>query len=228
METNNEVDGGSPGIEPDKLAGKTEMTEKAEIVPSFAVSMERIKERISQLQQFIRSYMVKDEDYGIIPGTPKPTLLKPGAEKLCDVYGFSKRFEVTNRVEDWQNGFFHYEVKALLTNKRTGFLEAEGLGSCNSREKRYSDRWVTERKLPEGTSRDTLVRREREGRYGTYYEYLVKNDDTYTLVNTVLKMAKKRALVDAVLSATRTSGMFTQDLEDMMEYGAEKRNDGLH
>jgi hypothetical protein len=28
-------------------------------------------------------------------------------------------------------------------------------------------------------------------------------------------MAKKRALIDAVLSATRSSGIFTQDVEDM-------------
>ena len=27
-------------------------------------------------------------------------------------------------------------------------------------------------------------------------------------------MAKKRALIDAVLSATRSSGLFTQDIED--------------
>ena len=39
--------------------------------------------------------------------------------------------------------------------------------------------------------------------------------DPYSLINTMLKMAKKRALVDAVLSATRSSDLFTQDLEDM-------------
>lgn len=33
--------------------------------------------------------------------------------------------------------------------------------------------------------------------------------------NTVLKMAKKRALVDAVLTATSASDIFTQDLEDL-------------
>jgi len=34
-------------------------------------------------------------------------------------------------------------------------------------------------------------------------------------VNTVLKIAKKRALVDATLSVTRSSGLFTQDVEDI-------------
>jgi hypothetical protein len=38
----------------------------------------------------------------------------------------------------------------------------------------------------------------------------------YSSVNTVLKMAKKRAYVDAILTATHTSGIFTQDVEDIM------------
>ena len=37
------------------------------------------------------------------------------------------------------------------------------------------------------------------------------------VLNTVLKMAKKRALVDAVLSATGASDIFTQDLEELVE-----------
>lgn len=39
--------------------------------------------------------------------------------------------------------------------------------------------------------------------------------DVYALANTILKVAEKRALVDAVLSATSTSALFTQDLEDL-------------
>ena len=33
--------------------------------------------------------MVKGQDYGVIPGTAKPTLLKPGAEKLAEYYGYA-------------------------------------------------------------------------------------------------------------------------------------------
>ena len=39
--------------------------------------------------------------------------------------------------------------------------------------------------------------------------------DFASCINTVLKMAKKRAYVDAVLIATATSGVFTQDMEDI-------------
>ena len=42
----------------------------------------------------------------------------------------------------------------------------------------------------------------------------MSNEAIYDQVNTIIKMAKKRSYIDATLSATRTSGIFTQDLED--------------
>ena len=151
----------------------------ADVFPDFAVSPEEVVRRTRMLQDYVRNHMAEGEDYGIMPGGSKPTLFKPGAEKLNAVYGLSPIVEVSNRHEDWDNGFVAYEVKVTLLNKRSGLIEAEGIGSCNSRERRY------------------------------------KNQDAAGAANTVLKMAKKRALVDATLSATRASGMFTQDLEDL-------------
>lgn len=150
-----------------------------EVVPEFAITINTARERINMLQDFVREMMVPNVDYGIIQGCKKPSLLKPGAEKLCDIFGFSKQLEILNRTEDWNTGFFHYEIKIILVNKKTGLVEAEGIGCCNSREKKF------------------------------------KNQDSFSIINTLLKMAKKRALVDAVLSATRSSGIFTQDMEDL-------------
>ncbi|HWQ88884.1 MAG TPA: hypothetical protein VN374_02800 [Desulfitobacteriaceae bacterium] len=150
-----------------------------QVVPEFAISFAEAKNRLQLLQKFVQELMLPGIDYGLIPGCPKPSLLKPGAEKLCDIYGFSKLVEITNRHEEWEKGFFSYEVKATLINKRTGNTEAEGLGNCNSKERKY------------------------------------KNQDAFNISNTILKMAKKRAIVDAVLSATRSSGIFSQDIEDI-------------
>jgi hypothetical protein len=44
-----------------------------------------------------------------------------------------------------------------------------------------------------------------------------KNRPVADVYNTVLKMAKKRSFVDAVLNATSASDMFTQDVEDIKE-----------
>ena len=43
----------------------------------------------------------------------------------------------------------------------------------------------------------------------------VEHDNPADHYNTVLKMAKKRALVDAVLTSTAASDIFTQDLEEI-------------
>lgn len=164
------------------------MNEERAMVPvddlTFVVSIEEAKRKVKALQEFVREVMIKGEDYGEIPGVAKPTLLKPGAEKLCEIYGFAISPRTVSRIEDWEKGLFHYEVHVDLVNKRTGQLVATGVGSANSREKRY---------------------------------VAGKQQDPYTMVNTVLKMAKKRALIDAVLSATRSSGVFTQDVEDIVE-----------
>jgi len=52
----------------------------------------------------------------------------------------------------------------------------------------------------------------------------VEHDNPADYYNTVLKMAKKRAHVDAILTATAASDIFTQDVEDMPEVipGAKK------
>lgn len=147
-------------------------------LPDLIITSIKAKERIDKLQEFVKTSLVRGVDYGSIDGFSKPTLLKPGAEKLCDAFGFSKTVDVINRIERWDVGIFSYEVRVTLSNKETGVVEAEGIGSCNSKEASF--------------------------RY----------QDPLTIVNTLLKMAKKRALIDAVLSATRASGLFTQDIED--------------
>lgn len=154
-------------------------TQPTDVFPDFAVSLEETARRVKMLQQYVREHMVEGEDFGVIPGSTKPTLFKPGAEKLNSIFGLAPIVEISNRIEDWEKGFVSYEVKVSLVNKRTQQVEAEGIGSCNSKERRYA------------------------------------RQDAPSIANTVLKMAKKRALIDATLSATRASGLFTQDLEDM-------------
>lgn len=183
------------------------------------MSIAQAKEQLERLQEFVKEVMVRGEDYGVVPGTEnKPTLLKPGAEKLCELYGLAPTIKDIVRVEDWDRGFFHYEVRMQLISKRTGVVVAEGVGSANSKESKYSARWVPEWKLRNQDVRG-LQWREKTNQRGGYREYRIPNEDPCNLVNTILKMAKKRALVDAVLSATCSSGLFTQDVEDLDESG---------
>src|SRR5438094_700761 len=47
-----------------------------------AMSLEAARERWNMIHDFIGGIMRPDEDFGTIAGAKKPSLLKPGAEKL--------------------------------------------------------------------------------------------------------------------------------------------------
>lgn len=68
-------------------------------LPNIVVSTTESKRRVEELHTFVEEVMVNGIDYGLVDGFSKPTLLKPGAEKLCDVFGFSKTVDVVNRFE---------------------------------------------------------------------------------------------------------------------------------
>lgn len=194
------------------------------------------KERVRRIQ---REMMTEDEDYGVIPGTKKPTLLKPGAETICQAYGLVPAFE---RTWIYGDGIVtpHLRVEmvcSLHRGSKDGPIIGEGVGAANSWERKHRYR-AAQRACPdcgvEGSIRRSTF--EREGDRGYYChgkaggcgaQFLstdtriteqqggqVDNPDPYDVENTLLKMAAKRAQVDAVLRATATSGLFAQDLED--------------
>lgn len=199
------------------------------------------KARLLEFQQFVKFYLRDGEDFGIIPGTPKPTLLKPGADKLCELYGLADTYpdHRIHRVEDWTKDppLFDYEVTCVLVRKGSGDVVGEGMGSCNSYEGKY--RWRdASRKCPK-CSKETIIKGKEEygggwlcfakkggcgAKFSDTDEAIVKqnvgrvpNPDIADIKNTILKMAKKRSKIDATIAATRSSGIFTQDLEDIMQ-----------
>lgn len=162
-----------------EIVDKKSVPVEVDIVPKFEVSIESAAERLTELNKFISTIMVDKQDYGTVPGISKPTLFKPGAEKLENIYGFYHTFEQLDKIEDFKDKFCFYRYKCCIYHKRTNIKQAETIGSCNNRE----------------TAR--------------------KNQDFYTIINTIDKMAQKRAFVGAILNACRVSSKFTQDVEDM-------------
>src|SRR5690625_556672 len=160
------------------------------INPGDTLSIEEVIKRNEQFKKFIHETMVEGVDYGKVAGYTKPTLLKPGAEKICHYMKLSIHYEVSHRFEEWQEGIFYYEVRVMLKQRDNMQLVAQGIGSANTKEKQYL------------------------------------GQSPFTIINTVLKMAKKRALVDAVLNISATSGIFTQDIEDMPRKINTKGGDG--
>jgi len=116
-------------------------------VMSIAVAVRRFKD----IQEIVQKLMEDQEDFGKIPGAKKPSLWKPGAEKLCNLFGLIPRYEEVKVIEDWTGElhatepFFYYRVKCSLW--RGDFLMGEGEGSCNSWESKYRSR-TAERECP--------------------------------------------------------------------------------
>lgn len=132
-------------------------------------------------------------DYDRIPGTDKPTLLKPGAEILCKVFHLAQgKADMIEQHEDFDKGIFSYVVGMPLIHIDSGLQVAYGVGAANSQEKKYRYRKDKKSGLQE------------------------ENPDPADAQNTLIKMANKRAFVDAVLKATGASRNFTQDMEDFV------------
>lgn len=193
--------------------------EPSELLPDRTTARRQLQ-AVREFQATVQELFVRGHDFGVIPGLgARPTLLKPGAEKLAKLLGLSDQYEILDRTEDWDRPLFRYLVRCRLVHIGSENEIAQGLGECNSMEAKYRWRWVWSRDITK-TEQDHL--RTLPGRVRTLHttrgdseQFRLENDDIYSQVNTILKMAKKRALVDAALSAGRLSDVFTQDLEDM-------------
>ncbi len=84
---------------------------------------------------FVKAQMTKDVDYGVIPGTRKPTLLKPGAEKLLRLFNLRPHLELLHSVVDFEKPLFYYHYRCSLYKGEE--MVGEGDGCCNSKEKKY-------------------------------------------------------------------------------------------
>ena len=233
----------------------------ARYMPTLTVK--QFVEREGQLKE-LKELLVKDVDYGTIPGTPKPTLYQAGAQKICTFFGYAPSYSV-EEIEDWDGSrhggepLFYYKYTCTLM--KDGKPVGQGTGSCNSWESKYRYRWSSDApaNLEGVMTKDGVIsepkfavdKAETSGPYGKPAEYwqrfkdAIERDEAKTgirkkkgggematweiggklyripnegfpdIINTVQKIAQKRAYVGACLSATGASQYFTQDIEDM-------------
>jgi hypothetical protein len=196
-----------------------------------------IKNQINLIQKVMKEVMVQDEHFGVIPGCgKKPALLKPGAEKLSLLFQLRPTFTTERR--EYSGGHREYEVVCTLTHIPSETVRSQGLGCCTTLEGKYRYRSaegeITDKEVPKaywdlkrqdfraalqmiggpghGTKKDpetgqwmiTVTAGEK-----------VEHDNPADYYNTCLKMAKKRAYIDATLSATAASDIFIQDLDEV-------------
>lgn len=188
------------------------VTDQAEL------SIEEVKNQVQKIQQLMKSVMQEGEHYGTIPGTNKPSLYKAGAEKLGFTFRLMPDFEITRR--DLPDGHREYEVICTLKHMQTGKVVGQGVGNCSTLESKYRYRYSeenTDKPLPKEywgvKKKDPKKARAMIGGWGFKARKVdgswmifksggrIENPDIADCYTTVMKVAKKRAHVDAMITA---------------------------
>ena len=197
-------------------------------------SVRDVKARAKAMHDLMKDVMQKDVHYGTIPGTQKPTLYKPGAEKICLLFQLVPSFK-----HQFEQDGEHLTVRSecTLTHMPSGTFVSQGWASCSSKESKYAFRRAT-RSCPK-CGKEAIIKGKAE--YGGGWVCFAKkggcgekwkdgdqeiesmaegqeeNPNLADTHNTILKMSDKRAYVAATLFATAASDIYTQDVEDFAD-----------
>lgn len=179
-----------------------------------AKQIEEYEAFLNNYDAFVNRMLKEGVDYGVIPGVEKPSLLKPGAEKLEKFFFLrSKKDCILKEVKE-DGSFIRYTYRTTVFNKY-GQVVSTCEGTCNSHEKKYRFQMVFDNQATPKQKKEGKLE-ERTSKNGKPYKcYIIEKKDFYDIENTIMKMAQKRSYVGAILEATNSSSRFTQDVEDM-------------
>lgn len=211
--------------------------ERANAGENMRLTIEEVHDRLEFVRRVMQREMREGEDYGKIPGTgEKPTLLQPGAQKLLMTFNLSVEVK-KETLREFPN--FHREYEFILCIKAPNGKTWDGVGTCSTLEKKYRYR-KGERVCPR-CGKPAIIKGKQE--FGGGWICFDKKggckakfpDNAPEIVNqsvedteyenpadywnTVRKMSYKRALVHGAITATNTSELWTQDVEEA-EVGA--------
>lgn len=210
-----------------------------------AAAMAQTIEDLNTIRAFVASEMKDGLDFGLIPGTgSKKTLLQPGAQKIFMYFNVYPRISV--QTIDLDGGHVEYIVTVELLSRTTQACVGAGVGSCSTMESRY--RWRKAARVCPACGAASIIKGKeeygggwlchkkqdgcgqkfRDGDLSIESQPVgrVENADIFDTRNTVLKMAKKRATVDAAHGLGCMSELFTQDLEDFAPVAPQGDHDG--
>ncbi len=211
-----------------------------EVVVKENLTAVDIRKQVNLIQEVMKEVMVEGQHYGKIPGCgDKPTLLKPGAEKLSLTFRLRPIIDNAHdiSIEKLPDNHLNIQVYCHILNSQ-GLELATGIGSCSTMESKYRYRggekigtglplpteYWNLKKAGKVSEAQALIGGNEfgPGKINGVWQICetgtkMENPDIADTYNTVLKIAKKRAYIDGILSATAASDFFTQDIEDFPE-----------
>jgi len=179
-----------------------------------ALTANEVRAHVNRIQEIMRAVMKEGIHYGKVPGCgDKPTLLKPGAEKILATFQIAvdPQIESETRTPDE----YTVRIRAVATSPSGRPLGA-AVGEASSNEEKYRWRRSICQEEYDATPEDR--RRMAFKKYkGDVSQVPQIRTNVADISNTVLKMGVKRAEVAACLQVTAASDIFTQDIEDLPE-----------
>lgn len=174
-----------------------------------------IRARVNRLREVMDAVMKPSIHYGTIPGTPKPTLYKPGAEKVLMTFQIAAEDPIVTDLSTQDEVRYRVTVRGITQTLPPVFLGA-GSGECSSSEEKYKWRKPVCPEEWDETAEDRRREKWSKGKQGEKpYKAKQVRTNPSDVANTVLKMAVKRALVAMTLVVTAASDVFDQDIEDL-------------
>ena len=162
--------------------GKTVPLRKEEQTQRHELSAEELASQAKKILEIKTKVMKEGVHYGTINGCRKPSLLKPGAEKLCAAFMLRPEFETICREDpertiNWEK--WDYKGKHEIQGTTKGYIDYDA--SCTLVHISTGETWA---KNVSGSANN--------------YESRYRSLNPYDIKNTLEKMAEKRALVAAV------------------------------
>lgn len=208
----------------------------------LALAIQNVQDLSAIVRELRDKVFILDNDYGVIPGTNgKPVLLLPGMEKLMRALRLVPKYVPLTVVEDFDKPLFFYRYECQLIELETGFIIGSAIGSANSHESKW--RWREQKRTCPNCGKETINKSKYSPKNNPnaepgWYCYAkiggcgaefaandtaiisqatgrVENMDVADQMNTIDKIAQKRALASAIKTAANVSEFFTVDMEDL-------------
>jgi hypothetical protein len=216
------------------------MENQVAVYEAMPLTAPQIQSQVNLIQEVMKAVMKDGEHYGVIPGCgDKLVLLKPGAEKLMFTFRLvpDPEVEVFDLYHPTIQGHREYRTKVKIYTQGGVYLGG-GVGSCSTMEGKYrfrgGEKIATEQPVPKEywNLRDEGKLDEAKSLIGgagfgigkVDGQWMIceigekmEHDNPADFYNTCQKISKKRALVDATLTVTAASDIFTQDLDDDLD-----------
>jgi hypothetical protein len=176
------------------------------------------------IRELMQAHMKEGVHFLTIPGTDKPTLTKPGSELILSMFHIAAE----PIVEDLSTpDEMRYRVFIQLTEMGTGRFLGKGVGEASSMETKYAWRkMVCQEEFDETPAdRKRVIWKTGYGKNPSYRLSQVRTEMS-DVANTILKMSKKRAQIDATLTATAASDLFMQDAQEVIDAGLDLSDEG--